>query len=129
MQYNFRIKYLSIIVLLILGYFLLLFSNIFTDHSFCIFKNITGLPCPSCGSTRATLLLLHGEIIDSLLLNPFGIITNLLILFSTGWMIRDIIKNEETFFPFLKTEWDLRIIIVITLVALVNWIWNIKKGL
>jgi hypothetical protein len=112
---------------LISGYFFLYFSQIINNHTFCIFKNITGVPCPSCGSTRATVLLLHGEFQKSVLINPFGIITNILILLSIAWMIRDIIKENETFLPFLKKTWDYRIQIFIFLIILANWIWNIEK--
>jgi hypothetical protein len=114
---------------LISGYFFLFFSDIFINHTFCIFKIFTGIPCPSCGSTRATLLLLHGEFAKSILINPFGIITNLLILLSIAWMIRDAIKNKETFLPFLKKPWDYRIQIVVLTIVLANWIWNIAKGI
>jgi hypothetical protein len=112
---------------LISGYFFLYFSNISWNHTFCIFKNITGIPCPSCGSTRATILLFHGEFQKSILLNPFGIITNLLILLSIVWMIRDIIKKNETYLPFLKRTWNYRIQIFVFLIILANWIWNIEK--
>jgi len=107
----------------------LLFSNIFNNHTFCLFKIITGIPCPACGSTRATILLFHGEFIKSVLINPFGILMNSLILLSIGWMIRDIIKNGDTFLPFLKKDWDYRIKILLIFIVLTNWIWNIVKGI
>jgi Protein of unknown function (DUF2752) len=129
MQFDFKLKYLAVIILLISGYFFLLTSNILNNHTLCIFKTITGIPCPSCGSTRATLLLFHGDLKDSLLLNPFAVITNSLIFISIGWMISDILKNKETFLPFLKKDWDYRIKIVLIIVVSANWIWNIVKGL
>jgi hypothetical protein len=129
MRFDFKLKYLVFIIFLISGYFFLLFSGIFNNHTFCLFKNITGIPCPACGTTRATLLLFHGEFINSILINPFGILTNLLILSSIVWMIRDIIKNNDTFLPFLKRDWDYRIKILLMLIVLTNWIWNIVKGI
>ena len=129
MQFNFKIKYLVFTISMISGYFFLLFSNIFNNHTFCLFKIITGIPCPACGSTRATILLFHGEFIKSVLINPFGILTNSLILLSIGWMIRDIIKNGDTFLPFLKKDWDYRIKILLIFIVLTNWIWNIVKGI
>jgi hypothetical protein len=36
----------------------------------CAFKSITGLPCLTCGATRALLALVHGAWRESLLLNP-----------------------------------------------------------
>ena len=43
-------------------------------HSFyppCTFREMTGLLCPGCGSTRALHQLLHGHIGEALRLNPF----------------------------------------------------------
>ena len=127
MRFNYKYKYLIIIILLISGYFLLFFSTALNNQSFCIFKNITGIPCPSCGSTRATLLLFHGEFGKSISINPFGIITNLLILLSIVWMVMDIILSRDTFLPFLKKTWDFRIQLIIILIVVANWIWNIVK--
>ncbi len=33
-----------------------------TDRSICIFYNLTGIPCPSCGMTRSFLHLFKGDI-------------------------------------------------------------------
>ncbi len=130
MQFNYKMKYLGIIFILILGYFFLYnYSSSIGGHTVCIFKNITGIPCPACGSTRATILLLHGNIWESILMNPFGIITNFLIFGSVCWMIYDIIKGRDTFFVKMKMSWDKRIKIILILIIVVNWIWNIKKGL
>jgi hypothetical protein len=128
MRSDFRIKYLTIISALIAGYFLLLFVPSFHNQTFCLFRLVTGIPCPACGSTRATLLLFHGDFAGSFLLNPFGILTNIIILLSIAWMMRDIVRNDDTFLPFLKRDWDNRAKIVLTLIVTINWIWNIAKG-
>lgn len=36
----------------------------------CAFKGFTGIPCPTCGSTRSLALLAKGEVLDSLAMNP-----------------------------------------------------------
>lgn len=36
----------------------------------CLFRDITGMPCPTCGSTRALLRLSHGDVPGSLAMNP-----------------------------------------------------------
>lgn len=56
----------------------LLFSLIF-KRSACLFLNLTGVPCPSCGMTRAYISLFRGNITQAfdyhpLFLAPFVII-------------------------------------------------------
>lgn len=36
----------------------------------CILREITGLPCPGCGMTRALLLLLHGDLMGAWQMHP-----------------------------------------------------------
>jgi hypothetical protein len=36
----------------------------------CLFKRITGLPCPTCGTTRGMMHLLHGDVVGAWLYNP-----------------------------------------------------------
>lgn len=37
----------------------------------CRFKALTGLPCPACGTGRAGLALLRGDLAGALVANPF----------------------------------------------------------
>ena len=51
----------------------------------CPFASVTGVPCPGCGLTRATLFLIHGDWKQSLAMHAFApllILALLLILFS-----------------------------------------------
>jgi hypothetical protein len=45
----------------------------------CVFKAVTGLPCPTCGATRAVVALSHGDWSSALRLNP------LVVLAVAGW--------------------------------------------
>ena len=36
----------------------------------CMFKRITGLPCPTCGATRGVLAILGGRPLEGFLFNP-----------------------------------------------------------
>jgi len=99
----------------------------------CIIKNVTGYPCPSCGTTRAVLLLSQGKIIESLLLNPFGILVAVIMIVCPIWILTDLILKKETFYiGYKKTEATIRkpwLAIVLILLVLLNWIWNIYKNL
>jgi hypothetical protein len=54
----------------------------------CPLANITGWPCPSCGLTRATVALLHGDLGQSLALQPLTpLVLALLCAFGGGaWL-------------------------------------------
>ncbi len=41
-----------------------------TAPSLCMWREITGVPCPTCGSTRAFFAASHGRIGEAFLLNP-----------------------------------------------------------
>jgi hypothetical protein len=36
----------------------------------CIFRNLTGVPCPTCGATRAARAMLAGHPVEAVLWNP-----------------------------------------------------------
>jgi hypothetical protein len=40
----------------------------------CPFHRMTGLPCPTCGGTRAAVLLSHGDVSAALSMNPLVVV-------------------------------------------------------
>ena len=48
---------------------------------FCLFRFITGLPCPSCGMTRAFIALGHGDVKSAFFLNPASPL-----IYCTAWL-------------------------------------------
>jgi len=99
----------------------------------CLIKHLTNIPCPSCGSSRSVISLLNGDFIVALNFNPIGFIVALIMLVAPVWIIMDIIKKTNSLFNFyLKTEnylKRLKIAIPLILLVIINWIWNITKGL
>lgn len=101
--------------------------------SVCVLKRTTGIPCPSCGSTRSMLSLLHGDIVRAWLWNPFGffILGGLLVV--PFWLTHDVIRKQRTLMAAYQNmekivkqkmiAWPLVIIV------LLNWCWNIYKGI
>lgn len=132
-----RTKLYSLLLIACLVGFIYIF---FTIHNLqnptfrvCIIKNLMGYPCPSCGTTRAVTLILQGGIIESLLLNPFGIIVAIIMTAFPFWILIDIILKKETFYRwYKKTEVAIRkpwFAMILILLVLLNWIWNIYKHL
>jgi len=104
-----------------------------SDFGVCLFKQVTGIPCPSCGSTRSVLALLRGDFAGALFWNPFGILIILILIISPVWMIYDIVLRKESLYifynrseQFFKRKW---IAVPAIFLVLLNWIWNIYKGL
>jgi hypothetical protein len=99
----------------------------------CPFKLVLGIPCPSCGATRAVMALLEGNFLGSLQINPFGVLIASIMLLAPVWIIGDMLARKTTLFLFYRRiEILLRtktIAIPCILLVAINWLWNIAKGL
>jgi len=131
--------YLFVIFACFVGYGWLLFSLHHEqeiqsqEFTVCLFKKVTTVPCPSCGTTRSVMQLSHGNFLSAILINPFGIIVGLIMIIAPVWISYDFIQKKKTFYPaYLKIETILRkrkVAIVLIVLVLANWIWNVKKNL
>jgi hypothetical protein len=121
----------------VMGYSWLFFAlyQIRTGGNFspCFFRNLTGYPCPACGSTRAIMLFFRGDIIGAALFNPVGIVLSIImIVVPLGLAYDGILKKQIVFNSYKKTEQILRIkwvAAIAILLILANWIWNFYKPL
>lgn len=120
------------------GYIWLYFfitRNLIEPKSFevCLFKHVTNVPCPSCGSTRAIVSISKGNFIEALSLNPIGFLVIIIMVLAPFWVIVDILTRKRTLFLFYKKiEVYLKrpeFAIPLILLVIINWIWNITKGL
>jgi hypothetical protein len=120
------------------GYIWLLinFNNVVVhsgELGVCLFKKMTSIPCPSCGSTRSVLSILNGDLATAIYWNPFGLIIMAILIISPFWLIYDVLLKRDTLFRvynrteiILKRKW---IALPLILLVILNWIWNIYKGL
>jgi hypothetical protein len=99
----------------------------------CFIKQLTNIPCPSCGSTRSIILLMKGDFFEALMTNPLGYLIAVIMTTSPIWIIFDIITKNESFYIFYKNIEALlkkrKYALPLILIVIVNWIWNITKGL
>jgi len=99
----------------------------------CYIKQLTNIPCPSCGSTRSIILLIKGDFLKALITNPLGYLIAAIMFMLPIWITIDIITKNKSLFEFYKKiENILRIrkySIPLILIVILNWIWNITKGL
>lgn len=134
-----RRLYTLLSVALLAGYIWLIFELATnpegrdTSPNLCLFKDVTTLPCPSCGSTRAILALFQGDIVRSLSINPFGMLLALIMIVAPFWLAFDFIAHKKTLLErYRQAEAILRkpfIAFPLILLVIINWIWNITKGL
>ncbi|MFT6883466.1 MAG: hypothetical protein ACI83W_000858 [Marinoscillum sp.] len=99
----------------------------------CLIKQTTGFPCPSCGTSRSVLALTDGNFQQAIMTNPFGLIVFTIMLILPFWMLFDLATKRTSMHTcYLKSEEVLRkkmIAIPLICMVLINWIWNINKGL
>ena len=129
--------YLLLAFALVVGYAWLAY-NIFVVNakgndalSVCIIKSTTGIPCPSCGTTRSTLELFKGHLLNALYYNPLGLLIASILLVAPFWLLYDVLLGKSTFYTFYGNAERVinRRAVAYTLIALMlaNWIWNIYK--
>ncbi len=99
--------------------------------SVCLFKAATGLPCPSCGSTKSVVDITRMHFADALYANPIGFIVAILLVILPFWIVADLATHKQSFYNFynaaeliIRKRW-----VAISLILLVaaNWAWNIYK--
>lgn len=130
--------YCLLLITCIAGYIWLYF-NLTTNQTaknqvgVCLIKHFTNIPCPSCGSTRSIISLSKGNFSEALQINPLGYLVASILFLTPLWVAFDIASKRKTLFLFyLKMETYLKktkFAIPVLLFVIINWIWNIKKGL
>jgi hypothetical protein len=103
------------------------------QYDVCLVKHFFHIPCPSCGSSRSVVCLLRGEYADAFYWNPLGYLILLIMVVSPVWIVFDTLTGRDSIFRFyLFIEKILRkkhIALAAILFILLNWIWNIHKGI
>jgi len=99
----------------------------------CLIKHATNIPCPSCGSTRSVISLAEGRFTDALQINPLGYLIAIIMILTPIWILTDLFTKKETLLKsYQKIETYLRkpqYAIPLIALVIINWIWNITKGL
>ena len=113
------------------GWFLLNYFNHSVHGIGCLFYKITHIPCPSCGTTRSIMALLQGNLCETIYYNPLGIVVFLIAVILPVWIVIDVFMRKESLFAFynaVNKKFSFNIVtILLVLLLLCNWIWNIYK--
>lgn len=118
-----------IIIFILFAYFWIIKIGFIGIKPICLFKTITGIPCPGCGGIHSTRCLVGGHILEALYINPLSVIVNVFIIISIFWLLYDVIEKKDTFLKAMKTKWKTKYFLIAIIIILINWIWNIYKSL
>ncbi|MDI9337916.1 MAG: DUF2752 domain-containing protein [Alphaproteobacteria bacterium] len=98
----------------------------------CIIKRITHLPCLACGSTKSVISLSQGNLFEAFKTNPLGYLIALIMVISPLWIAFDILTKNKTYLTcFQKLETHVKktqYAIPLVILVIINWVWNITKG-
>ena len=112
-----------------------LLVNIFSQGAVptvCLLKNVTGIPCPTCGTTDSITYLLNGDIMGAFMLNPLGIPLSLLILFFVVKVLFELVIKKRTFVEIVAlyetfTRSHRKKFYFLLFIIFINWIWVLAK--
>ncbi len=89
----------------------------------CVFRRVTGLPCPTCGSTRSIVFLAQGDITSAFFMNPLvgacAIAAVLFLLYSLFTLVFDVPRIGVVL---SESEKD-RLRALVVLLVLLNWLY------
>jgi len=91
----------------------------------CLFRSMTGLPCPTCGSTRAVLALARLDLAGAVVLNPLAAAAA--IVFVAGGLIAAIaalagrpLREPQRYPPAAR--------IALLAAVAANWVWLLEAA-
>jgi hypothetical protein len=93
----------------------------------CPLRTLTGVPCPTCGTTRAGLALVRGDILGALHFNPLATLAGL--AFLLGGVLAPVWLALGRDVPDLPSRWPLGLRIAVLGAIVANWIWLLATGL
>ena len=107
--------------------------DVFGGSTWCLFKTATGLPCPSCGTTRAFGHLINGNWGLAIATNPLGLLTIALLAYGGMVLSYDLLTGRNMLDRlFRSANAQLKrstVFYPVIITILLNWFWNVSKGL
>ncbi len=91
----------------------------------CIFRSLTGIPCPSCGTTRAATAFLQGDLMTAFINNPLAALAGL--LFVVGAPIAVIWTTARMPVPSLPNPLPPWVRIGAVFLIAANWLYLIVR--
>lgn len=92
----------------------------------CPFKALTDVPCPSCGTTRAVVAALQGDVIGAVASNPLAALAGF--VFVAGGVAAPLWALAKGRVPVVSTPLPLAARVALASVLVVTWIYLILVG-
>ncbi|MCL2575906.1 MAG: DUF2752 domain-containing protein [Defluviitaleaceae bacterium] len=98
----------------------------------CMLNTTTGIPCPGCGLTRATIHAINFEIVDAIAMNI--LFTPLALVFTAYFTLSAIdifsrklhLSRVSRLTNIITSKWGVRIIIAL---LSISWVYNLIRGI
>lgn len=117
-QIEFGIIYGSIAALCVLAVKYLPIAHVAPS---CVFKGISGIPCPTCGATRALMNMTEGNFMDAVTMNPLAAVLVAAALLSCLYSVVSLLFGlRRVAFSLSEREKD-RMRIAAVMIVLANW--------
>lgn len=128
---TYKILRAIIIILVIYSVLLIMDYSNFSMHTgtLCVFKNITGVPCPGCGLGRATVAIFKGSFLESFHYNIIAIPFTLAVFISFIWLLTDLIRKRNSFFETINRKLPFVYLIPFFVLTAISWLVNIIRGI
>jgi len=100
------------------------YAGIFSIVPPCMFRHLTGIPCPACGALHSGYYMAHFLFLKSITANPFFFVVYLGLLFIAFNTLLGYITKKNLHFVCSEREYRLVRIMIICALPL-NWIYLI----
>lgn len=95
----------------------------------CRFRQLTGLPCPTCGSTRLVEALLSGRVLEAAALNPFMFAGVAVVVAWALVSTAGAISGRPTW-RLVLTAWERRALVFLVVIFLIaSWGYLVLRGI
>jgi len=92
----------------------------------CLFRLITGLPCPSCGLTHAFIALGHGRVSEAFLDNIMSPLLFVTLIGVLGVSVYESLAGRYLLQP-LWTRVKNKVLVGVLILAGLSWAWNLFR--
>lgn len=115
-----------------MGALLLIVAGLACIHlsgaSICLFHRLTGVPCMTCGATRATAMLLQGDVLGAVRLQPLATLGGVIVGLAFAVYSAVLIVGRRVVRVRLEPHEGRVLWMTLLMLAVLNWIYLVRSG-